>query len=164
VRTPDLAAPALRNLLNELLDGPAADVAYVLNPGDRGLLKSLVVLSAEQASRVSESGGSSIAAHVEHVRYGLEVLNRWAGGDQNAFANANYAVSWRRTHVSDDEWRARIDQLRREAHKWREHVLRPRDLDETEVTGMIGSVVHLAYHMGAIRQMDRALRGPAARD
>jgi hypothetical protein len=164
VPTPDLAARALRSLLNELLDGPATEFAFVLNPGDRGLLKSLAALSAEQASRVADGGGSSIAAHVKHVRYGLEVLNRWAGGDQNAFANANYAASWRRTHVSDDEWRARIDLLQRESHKWREHLLRSRDLDETERTGMIASVVHLAYHMGAIRQMDRALRGPAARD
>jgi hypothetical protein len=26
--------------------------------------------------------------------------------------------------------------------------------------GIIGSVAHLAYHMGAIRQIDRATRGP----
>ena len=164
MQTPDLAARALRNLLNELLDGPVADVAYVLNPGDRGLLKSLVAISAEQASRVHDGGGSSVAAHVEHLRYGFELLNRWARGDQNAFANANYAASWRRTHVSDDEWHARIDHLRNEAHTWREHVARPRDVDETEATGALASVVHLAYHIGAIRQMDRALRGPAARD
>jgi hypothetical protein len=164
VRTPDLAALALRNLLNELLDGAGADVAFVLNPGDRGLLKSLAALSAEQASRVHDGGGASIAAHVEHLRYGLEVLNRWAGGDQHAFANANYAASWRSTHVSAAEWSARIEQLRREANSWRGHVLRPRDLDETEATGIIGSVVHLAYHIGAMRQIDRALRGPAARD
>ena len=164
MRNQDLAALALRNLLSELLDGPAADVAFVLNPGDRGLLKSLAALSSTQASRVPDGGGSSIAAHVEHVRYGLELLNRWARGDQNAFANANYAASWRRTHVTDDEWQARIEQLRREAAAWREQVLRPRELDETEATGAVASVVHLAYHMGAIRQMDRALRGPAARD
>lgn len=163
MRTPDLAARALRTILNELLDGPATDVAFVLNPGDRGLLTSLQALSAEQASRV-HGGGSSVAAHVEHMRFGLELLNRWAGGDQNAFANANYAARWRRTHVSDDEWRARIDGLRREADAWREDVLRPRDFDETEATGVIASVVHLAYHVGAIRQMDRTLRGPAARD
>ena len=28
-------------------------------------------------------------------------------------------------------------------------------------TDMIGSVAHLAYHLGAIRQIDRATRGPA---
>lgn len=164
MQSPDLTALALRNILNELLDGAANDVAFVLNPGDRGLLKSLAALSAEQASKMPEAGGSSIAAHIEHLRYGLHVLNRWAGGDQNAFANANYAASWRLTHVSDSEWANRVDQLRREATFWRANVVRPRDLDEVEATGMIASVVHLAYHIGAIRQMDRVLRGPAARD
>jgi hypothetical protein len=31
-----------------------------------------------------------------------------------------------------------------------------------ELTGMVSSVVHLAYHLGAIRQMDRRIRGPSA--
>ena len=32
------------------------------------------------------------------------------------------------------------------------------------VAGMIAGVVHLAYHMGAIRQIDRSIRGPSAED
>ena len=31
-----------------------------------------------------------------------------------------------------------------------------------ELNGMIGSVAHLAYHLGAIRQIDRSIGGPAA--
>jgi hypothetical protein len=40
----------------------------------------------------------------------------------------------------------------------------PRDVDDIELNGMVGSVAHLAYHLGAIRQIDRATRGPAAND
>jgi hypothetical protein len=29
---------------------------------------------------------------------------------------------------------------------------------------MAGSVAHVAYHLGAIRQIDRATRGPTAED
>ena len=36
--------------------------------------------------------------------------------------------------------------------------------DERELTGVAASVVHLAYHIGAIRQIDRSIRGPAATD
>jgi hypothetical protein len=36
----------------------------------------------------------------------------------------------------------------------------PREVREIELNGMIGSIAHLAYHLGAIRQIDRALRGP----
>jgi hypothetical protein len=31
-----------------------------------------------------------------------------------------------------------------------------------ELNGVIASVAHLAYHLGAIRQIDRAIRGPSA--
>ena len=70
----------LAGLLRELVDGPPGSFAYVLNPGDRGLLASLDELSAEAAS-AQPGGRSSIAAHVDHLRYGLELLNRWARGE-----------------------------------------------------------------------------------
>jgi hypothetical protein len=31
-----------------------------------------------------------------------------------------------------------------------------------ELNGVIASVAHLAYHLGAIRQIDRTIRGPEA--
>ena len=39
-----------------------------------------------------------------------------------------------------------------------------REVDEVELNGVVGSIAHLAYHVGAMRQMDRALRGPRATD
>ena len=47
----------LVKLLSELLDGPASDASWVLNPGDAGLLASLDRLSAAQASAIPPSGG-----------------------------------------------------------------------------------------------------------
>jgi len=37
-------------------------------------------------------------------------------------------------------------------------------VSEVEAGWMAGSVAHLAYHMGAIRQIDRTTRGPTAED
>ena len=36
----------------------------------------------------------------------------------------------------------------------------PRDATAEEMSGMIGSIGHLAYHLGAIRQIDKNTRGP----
>jgi hypothetical protein len=36
----------------------------------------------------------------------------------------------------------------------------PREVNGVELSGMIGSIAHLAYHLGAIRQIDREIRGP----
>lgn len=74
---------SLALLFAELTDGPSPDAAYMLNPGDPGLLGSLDALSAEAASRSPAPGGASIAAHVDHVCYGLDLMNRWNDGEAN---------------------------------------------------------------------------------
>jgi hypothetical protein len=36
----------------------------------------------------------------------------------------------------------------------------PRETSWVELTGMISSVAHLGYHLGAMRQIARGARGP----
>lgn len=155
-------ANSLKALFDELIDGPPATGGFMLNRGDAGLLKSLDRLSAADASKI-HGDGSSIAAHVEHLRYGLSLMNRWAAGE-NPFADANWAASWERTTVSEAEWAERRNALRQEAANWSKALGTPRDVVDIELKGMIGSIGHVAYHVGAIRQMDRRLRGPSAND
>jgi len=159
---PDITG-ALSPVLDELIAGAGPEPAWVLNPHDPGLLNSLQKLSAEEASAIPTTGGASIAAHVDHLRYGLQLLNRWSQGD-DPFADADYSASWDRIKVSEAEWVARREALRREADAWREAIKIPRDLTDFELTAVVASVAHLAYHLGAIRQMNRAIRGPSERD
>lgn len=156
-------AKSLVNVLNELIDGSALEAAWVLNPEDPGLISSLGKVSAEEASAVPSGGGASIAAHVDHLRYGLELLNRSIRGEK-PLADADYSASWKLNAVSEAEWALRREALRREAYAWREALMHSRDLTDVELTGVIASVAHLAYHLGAIRQIDRSTRGPSARD
>ena len=156
--------PALAALLGELLDGPAQDAAFMLNSGDRGLLGSLERLSAADASDTPIPGNASIAAHVDHLRYGFELMNRWAGGERNPWATADWTASWRRTVVDDAAWRDLRDRLASEARRWREAMTRVGDISDLELKGIIGSVGHLAYHLGAIRQIAPSLRGPKAEE
>jgi hypothetical protein len=149
----------LTALFGELVDGPPASEAYILNGGDAGLLRSLDNLTAQEASgRVA--GGASVAAHADHVRYGLSLMNRWSAGE-NPFADADWAASWRKMTVTDEEWQQIRTELRAEAHRWLEVLRTPRDVDTMALNGVVGSIVHLAYHLGAIRQIHRATRGPA---
>jgi hypothetical protein len=146
------------SLFAELVDGASKSGGYMLNPGDPGLLASLDRIPASAASARTPSG-SSIASHVEHLRYGLSLMIRWSQGE-NPFASADWTESWKRTTVSDAEWRTLRGQLREEASRWREVLRTPREVNAQELSGMIGSVAHLAYHLGAIRQIDRAVQGP----
>jgi len=152
---------AFLTLLRELTDGPAPESAWVLNAGDQGLLRSRDALSAAAASQVS--GESSIAAHVDHLRYGIELMNRWSNGE-SPFAAADYGASWRRRAVSEDDWRALRKQLRLALERWSAAIQHPRDLTEADLTGVAASIVLLAYHLGAIRQMNRSIQGPKAQD
>ncbi len=154
---------ALLDVLNELIDGSAPESTWVLNPEDPGLLGSLDGVSAEKASAAPANGGATIAAHVDHLRYGLELLNRWSRGEE-PFASADYSASWRRNTVSHGEWAALRDALRREAYAWRRAIQDTGDISKTELSGVLASVAHVAYHLGAIRQIDRSTRGPSARD
>jgi len=158
-------AMALQAILQELVQGSPDPKArtYVLNQGDRGLLESLDRLSAAEAS-ATHGSGASIAAHVDHLRYGLSLLNRWADGVSPPWPEMDWTASWRRTVVSESEWRTLRDELRREATRWSEALGTPREASDVEAGWMAGSVAHLAYHLGAIRQIDRATRGPTAED
>jgi hypothetical protein len=148
----------LTTLFSELVNGAAPDGAYMLNAGDEGLFRSLDKLSAQAASALTPTG-SSIAAHVDHLRYGLSLMNRWSAGE-NPFDGADWSTSWKKTTVSDDEWRTRRGELRTEATRWLDALRTPRDVEPIELHGVVGSIAHLAYHLGAIRQINQAARGP----
>ena len=150
----------LTTLLGELLDGPPGREAYMLNGGDVWLLRSLDNLSARDASAIPPGGAASIAAHVDHLRYGLSLMNRWAGGE-NPFGSADWSASWRKTAVSDAEWQQLRNDLATEARRWLDLLRAPRDVGRLELNGIVGSIAHVAYHLGAIRQIDRGARGPA---
>ena len=154
----------LPTLLSELVHGSPAstDSTSILNRGDAGLLRSLDKLPASAAS--AGIGGGSIAAHVDHLRYGLSRLNQWFAGEGTPRAGADWTMSWRKPSVSDSEWRALRDELRRETDAWRDALRTPRNVNDTEARWIIGSIAHLAYHLGAIRQIDRSTRGPTAEE
>lgn len=149
---------SLRDLLRELVHGPSGDGAFILNSGDRGLLDALDDLSAESASR-SAAGGAAVSAHAAHLQYGLQLMNRWSNGE-DPFADADWAAAWRIEQVSDEEWSQIRSELRHEVEKWLGALSHPREVNSIELKGIIGSVAHLAYHLGAVRQIEPQLRGP----
>lgn len=161
----EMFARVLPALFQELVQGSTDPRArtYVLNQGDVGLLASLDRLSAAAAS-ATQDGGSSIAAHVDHLRYGFSLLNRWGDGVSPPWPDMDWSASWRKNVVTEAGWQALRDELRRETMRWTQVLSAPREVSEVEAGWVAGSVVHLAYHLGAIRQIDRATRGPTAED
>jgi hypothetical protein len=150
---------ALARVFGELTAGTSPDEGFVLNRGDLGLLRSLDGLSSADASS-NVNAGATIAAHAQHLRYGLSLLNRWAADGGNPFADATWDEAWKTTTVDERAWRDIRDGLRDEAQRWLDALKSPREASSLELTGMVASVAHLAYHLGAIRQIDKSTRGP----
>jgi len=153
-------ASTLTRLFSELVEGALAPGgAFMLNSGDVGLLRSLDVLSPAAASR-SVNGGATIAAHAQHLRYGLSLMNRWATEGGDPFADARWDEAWKTTAVDATQWQEIRGGLADEARRWTQALGAPREVSEVELAGLVASIAHLAYHLGAIRQIDRDLRGP----
>ena len=159
MRTDD-SARSLSHLFSELVDGvTSSQGGFMLNTGDLGLLKSLDKLSAAEASR-STNGGATIAAHAQHVRYGLSLMNEWATRGGNPFATAKWDEAWKIATVTDAQWSEIRGGLAAETRAWTEVLKTPREIDGFGFTGLVSSIGHLAYHLGAIRQIDKSARGP----
>ena len=144
---------AIAKLLVEVFEGPPADEAYILNPGDPGLLRQLETISAATASKSSAPGRPPIAAHVDHVNYGLYLINRWLAGEENPWATADWKASWKITSVTDEQWKTLMDTLRKASASWREGFVKRGAWEPVDAAGAISIVAHTAYHLGAIRQI-----------
>ena len=159
MHTQDVSS-TLARLFAELVDGIGkGGDAFMLNSGDIGLLRSLDKLEAADASRSSHDG-ATIAAHAQHLRYGLSLMNRWAAEGGNPFADAKWDEAWKVRGVDPAAWDEIRGGFHQEARRWAEVLRTPRDVTGVELNGMVASIAHLAYHVGAIRQIDKQARGP----
>lgn len=147
-------------LFAELTHGAEKDgQAFILNGGDVGLIRSLDRLSAGEASQ-SANGGATIAAHAQHVRYGLSLMNQWAREGGNPFASARWDEAWKTSRVDDAQWSEIRAGLTAEIERWLTSLDSREAADALDATTMVSSIAHLAYHLGAIRQISKTTRGP----
>jgi hypothetical protein len=147
-------------LLDEAYVGPNEQqgVWFMDNKPNGGFFGTLEGVSALLASRALVRGGSTIAAHANHLRFSMDLANRAFRGE-NAYASADWAGSWKIKRVSESEWKRLIASLRAEYEKLREVIqAAPNWSNFYMLTGAMALVAHAAYHLSAIRQMVFALR------
>ena len=68
--------------------------------------------------------------------------------------------AWKISAVDAPTWDEIRSGLAYESHRWLEELRSPREVAEVELTGIAASVAHMAYHLGAIRQINKTARGP----
>lgn len=135
-------------LLREAFEGsPEGQPSAYLDQGV-GIFSTLNELSAEAVSK--EFKGTTVAAQTEHAKFYLDRLCEFVNGRTE---RVNWEDSWLIETVNQDEWAA----LRESVKKSYENTLRclaaVDEWSEDRVGMAIGMVAHMAYHLGAIRQI-----------
>lgn len=139
---------ALSILFRETFEGmPTAEEQVYLAQGT-GIFATLGKISAEQAS--TEINSTTIAAHSEHARFYIELLDNYMNKDMRVI---DFKQSWRIKTVSEDEWDDLRENISKIYRKTTETISKNEEWGLDAITVAMGIVSHTAYHLGAIRQM-----------
>jgi hypothetical protein len=152
---PDLSREAVLRavmpILAEAYAGPAnpASTHFLNNEPDCGVFGTLDRLPAAAASTPPGPGRPTVAAHAEHLRFSLDVSNHWLRGTP---VKADWPASWAVQAVDEAEWLRLRERLRDEYAQFLELIDARPEVDEELLAGIVGTVAHAAYHLGALRQ------------
>jgi hypothetical protein len=148
---------SLKSELLVCLEETVEHVHGIYLDGGTSLFETLDTLSAKDASRPSAGGGATIAAHVEHIRFYLDViLDLMRTGEPKRH---DWSEIWQRVGaVTPDEWDASKRELRA-AYANVVATIGAYDRWDGEhgIAGGLAMLTHTAYHLGAIRQMVRVI-------
>jgi len=137
--------------LNECFDGADSHEGIFLEPDDPGLFLMLDVLGAEEAS--SPIAGMSIANHVYHLLFALDVFIKRVNGDKN-FLNVDWGASWKERPLNEAEWARMKKEL---ACILEEAVFAARNDNagqggyDMHLRLVMGLLTHTVFHLGIIR-------------
>ena len=122
---------------------------------DRGtdFFSTLAALSAEQAS--SPVLGVSVAAQVVHTAFYLRAMERYFEGFTG---KTDWTESWTVQSLSEPEWDALQAQLRDDYRRVTQKIHAVTDWDEDALDFAMTVTIHSAYHLGAVRQLVKAVR------
>lgn len=139
-------------LLRECFEGiPAGASGTWFVQGTEGLLDVFDSVSATKASRKPSQQGSSIAAHIYHVLFILKGANTYGG---RPGPGGTWESSWDVQAVSEEEWKRLESDVRDEYEFFQGWVAQHSDWTNPDTTtGVLAQLPHLAYHLGAVRQL-----------
>ena len=141
---------ALSILFRETFEGMPTAEEQVYLAHDTGIFATLGAIDAEKAS--TEVNGVSIAAHSEHARFYIELLDNYMNKDWRVI---DFKQSWRVTTVNENEWDDLRENLSKIYRKTTDTIEKNEVWGLDTITVAMGIVAHTAYHLGAIRQMSK---------
>ncbi len=149
-------------LLTEAYAGPPdpSSTWFIDNEPDSGILGILAGVSASEASWSTSSGGqpgTTIASHVEHLRWSLANTNAEIRGEPGG----KWSESWSVQGMDEAGWNRLRHELRAEYETLLEQIQQQKPLSGEYLTGALALLPHAAYHLGNIRQLIERARAAA---
>jgi hypothetical protein len=146
--------------LVEVYNGPSHQYTWFINnEPDSGILGTIKKLKPVEASTPIIENGTTIAAHIEHLRWTLNKTNSLLCGENPTM---NWSESWQIRQVDSTQWKLLIVQLMEEfktlirslssVNSW---------ASDEQLKEVLALIPHAAYHLGAIRQMNLILKDDA---
>ena len=120
------------------------------------MIATLKGVDAAQASQ--NVHGTSIAGQARHTALHMEVIVRWErDGDRGPF---DWKGSFHPAQVGEQEWAELQVRVRRASEELLAFARTQLDQPVTGDTtgGLAGGVAHVAYHLGAVRQMIKTVQ------
>lgn len=141
-------------LLKETFEGPPPNTGSAYLDKNAGLFQTIDEVTAEMASTSLSPQGATIAAHCEHARFYVDALYEYMRGAQGKI---DWQQSWLVKTVTPAEWDELKEGLRKAYNTLIEYMQSVETWGDEEVGDGMAIIVHTAYHLGAIRQLMRAL-------
>ena len=116
------------------------------------LLETLAKIDYVKASAPAGGGCATLAAHVEHIVFYLDVLEKYAMGE--SVGKQDWGKIWARINtVSESEWESSRTKLRTTYIRVRNMIAEIEDWGTGKsLEGALAIIVHTAYQLGEIRQ------------
>ncbi|MBX3117564.1 MAG: DinB family protein [Fimbriimonadaceae bacterium] len=143
---------ATTTLLRECFEGvpQSQDYSWFIQRNE-ALFDSFDSVTAEQASTHPAPDCSTIAAHTYHILFAMRWANNLQGGPEPV---GTWETSWDKQSVNEAEWKELVATVRSECNSFVAWFEKNEDWsDEDNLIGALNVLPHMAYHLGAIRQL-----------
>jgi hypothetical protein len=146
----------LKALFQETFKGTGGESSqYIDGKGHGSLLETLDHTDSRLASMPLKTGGATIAAHTEHLRYYIRTLQRLVADEKGV--QPDWPGSWQTRAVTPGEWEVLKAAVRTEVAALIGDIDRIDTWDDDRIGGTLSILAHSAYHLGAIRLLSVTL-------
>jgi len=125
------------------------------NGGVFGLISPLSAVEASTSADDSGKPGTTVASHIEHLRWSLANANGALRGDPY---QSNWIESWKIISVDIAEWNLLRLTLQTEVKTICNAIQKQENLEGPFLNGLLALVPHAAYHLATIRQIIERIR------